>query len=260
MASYAGSDLDPVASGYIVAAMSWRCCFYLLIIVFAVLFTMEDTSFVRQSAAELNLLERIISVTLSAGEEHPAAETATSVHNAPRTYWQRMRLVETEHCDRRHWLAILNRPIFLNSFPVLLRGACVYRLKMIWLTLLTTTQLEVCLAAWYHSSTLTVGLTNVSAFLELLCGMACGGYFVNYLTIGLSQRIYEVLKPEFRLWAMAARTVFNSAGIAAHGIGRRQRHAVVSLGRVGPIHVGVRHVVAGNNLLNLCGGQLFGVG
>jgi MFS family permease len=227
LALYAGSDLGPVASGYIVAAMSWRWCFYILIIVFAVLvvvqlFAMEDTTFARQGAAERDLLEQVISVTLSApGEKLLAVETASasSLDTAPRTYWQRMRLIETEYCDRRHWLAILYRPFFLVSFPAVLWGACVYGLQMMWLTLLTTTQLEVYLAAPYHFSTLTVGLTNVSAFLGSLCGMAYGGYFVDYLTIRLSQRNHGVLEPEFRLWAMVLPTVLNAAGLVAYGIG-----------------------------------------
>ncbi len=246
LALYAGSDLGPMACGYIVETLSWRWCYYILIIIFAVLlmiqlFLMEDTSFKRHQSSDTTeeaIIEQIKShqtiisavqndfteekqgyslpvvVSRSSGEDD---ETDSSIPK--RTFWQKRRFVEVEYSDSRLWLIIMCRPFFLVTIPAVVWGGLVYGSQMMWLSLMATTQSQVYSAPPFNFSALTVGLTNVSPLVGSIFGMLYGGYFVDYLTIKLSIRNNGVMEPEFRLWAMVIPTTFNAAGLLAYGIG-----------------------------------------
>lgn len=249
LALYAGSDLGPVACGYIVESMGWRWCFYFLIIFFVVLlvvqlFYMEDTTFERienDTELEENIVQQIKShetMLSSSGAEKSGkngnvhknisdviesevdSDTASIDGSIPkRTYKQKMRLIETEYNDSRSWLTIWYRPFVLVSFPAVIYGGYVYGSQMMWLSLLQTTTSEMYSGAPYYFSALTVGLTNLSALVGSIFGMFYGGAFVDYLTIKLSERNNGILEPEFRLWAMILPTILNAAGILAYGLG-----------------------------------------
>lgn len=243
LALYAGSDLGPVACGYILQTMDWQWCYYFLIIIFAVMlviqvFYMEDTTFERREKedTELEILQQIkshhtmLSNSGAEGHEKDAFEvSANGVDDSDsssvdesiskRTYWQRMRLIENEFNDSRSWFTIWYRPFVLISFPAVIYGGVVYGSQMMWLSLMETTQSEMYSAPPYNFSTLTVGLTNLSALVGSIFGMFYGGPFVDYLTIKLSERNNGILEPEFRLWAMIVPTLLNAGGLLAYGLG-----------------------------------------
>lgn len=263
-ALYAGSDLGPVAAGYIIENMSWRWCLYFQVIILGVMlvvqiFYMEDTTFSRIGTDSFNLEENILCQIKShetiaskkgngldpvADDKNEAVVTEGGAYGADsedgqsidlgipkRTYWQRMRLIETEYSDPRSWLTIWYRPFFLVSFPAIVWGGLVYGSQMMWLSLIQTTLSELYTAAPYHMSTQEVGLTNLSAFIGSIFGMFYGGNFVDWLTIKLSERNNGVLEPEFRLWAMIVPTTFNACGILAYGLGTSYAaHWFVSVG------------------------------
>ena len=241
---YAGSDLGPVACGYIVEHLSWRWCGYIQIIIFAVtlvvcLFYMEDTTFRRDYDSlqgEEEIMHQIKSressvapqpvteksrvvIGLESDDLSDAASIASVDHSIPlRTYWQRMRLIETEYSDLRSWLTIFIRPFFLVSFPAVVWGGLIYGAQMMWLSLLATTQAEIYSYAPYNFSTPQTGLTNLGALVGSIIGMFYGGKFVDYLTVKLARRNNGIMEPEFRLWAMILPTILNAAGLLAYGL------------------------------------------
>lgn len=259
-ALYAGSDLGPVAAGYIIDNMSWKWGFYFQIIFFGVLlvaqiFYMEDTTFSRSDdnqKLEENILHQIKShATIMSsspnedvasgldGKVNPivsegiiASDNVSLDSSIPkRTYWQRMRLFETEYNDPRSWLTIWYRPFFLISFPAMIWGGLVYGSQMMWLSLIHTTLSELYSGAPYHMSTDEVGLTNLSAFVGSVFGVLYGATFVDWLTIRLSERNNGILEPEFRLWSMVIPTILNAAGLLAYGLGPSYgAHWFVSVG------------------------------
>ncbi|CAK7903995.1 protein Hol1p [[Candida] anglica] len=265
LALYAGSDLGPVACGYIVETLSWRWCYYIQIIIFGVLlivqlFYMEDTTFERIDRDDLEdkiiqqmksretilsavqngqlsqervnsdeKLNAIVSVNNSINTDDDDESVDSSI--PMRTYWQKMRLVETEYNDSRSWLTIFYRPFFLISFPAVIWGGVVYGSQMMWLSLLATTQSEIYSLPPYNFTTPQVGLTNFGALIGSLFGMAYGGPFVDWITIKLSKRNNGILEPEFRLWTMIVPTIFNAAGLLAYGLGAAyEAHWFVSAG------------------------------
>lgn len=145
---YAGSDLGPVASGFIVETMNWKWCYYFLVIFSFVLLIiqllfMEDTTFERlDNDLETDILSQMKSretfLSIPGHAEIPAE--ISSKHNylpfiqdvnssikdcsdsidysiPLRTYWQRMKLFELEYNDSRPWITIFYKPFFSNFFP-----------------------------------------------------------------------------------------------------------------------------------------------
>lgn len=111
-ALYAGSDLGPVACGYIVDAIKWRWCFYISVIIFSivmviVLFLLEDTTFRREDQ------------NLSTNKQKLDDEDGTSIdYTIPlRNRRQRLGFIETEYGDRRPWVDISVRPFYVVGFP-----------------------------------------------------------------------------------------------------------------------------------------------
>ncbi|CUM63809.1 uncharacterized protein PRCAT00001393001 [Priceomyces carsonii] len=250
LALYAGSDLGPVACGYIVERMSWRWCYWIQVIIFGVLFViqlffMEDTTFYRgDNEIEENILQQIkseevvltaiksgeipqdngnkylIQKTRRADDDLSGDEIDSVNHSIPkRTYLQKLRLIEIEYNDPRTWPTIFIRPFFLIPFPAILWGGLVYGSQMMWLSLLATTQSEIYAVSPYYFSTAQVGLTNIGALVGSILGMVYGGKFVDWLTIRLAIRNKGILEPEFRLWAMVLPALLNAAGLLAYGLG-----------------------------------------
>ncbi|CUM50704.1 uncharacterized protein AC631_04959 [Debaryomyces fabryi] len=248
-ALYAGSDLGPVACGFIIQTMSWRWCFYFQIIFFAVLlvvqlFFMEDTTFERskdvlKNFESLNVDEGITSTEIgemepyrNKNEKHKNKNNTNEIENISisdisssdsfvpiRTYWQRMRLIELEFSDSRSWFELFYKPFLLITFPSVVWGGLIYGSQMMWLSLLATTQSEIYATSPYNFSSAIVGLTNIGALIGSLIGMIYGGKFVDYCTIKLTSQNEGIFEPEFRLWTMIVPTIFNAAGLLAYGLG-----------------------------------------
>ncbi|ABN68574.1 putative ion transporter [Scheffersomyces stipitis CBS 6054] len=236
LALYAGSDLGPVACGYIVEKLSWRWCYYIQIIIYGVLliiqiFYMEDTTFRREYNAESLEAEILAQIksnktpeekvsSIEAIDDISSNDTSSINSSIPkRTYWQRIKFIELEYNDTRSWLTIFYRPFLLISFPAIIWGGVLYGAQMMWLSLLATTQSEIYSASPYFFSVPQVGLTNLGACVGSLLGMVYGGTFVDYLALRLAKRNNGILEPEFRLWAMFVPTFFNAGGLLAYGLG-----------------------------------------
>lgn len=242
LALYAGSDLGPVAAGYIVERYDWRWTFYIQIIIYGVLFVvqffvMEDTTFTRRESdnkLESEILEQIISREVEIETSNNKANAVTDIketsqsmsdadsidHSIPkRTYIQKLKPFESEYNDTRSWFTIFLGPFYLITFPALLWGGLVYGAQMMWLSLLATTQSEFYSLEPYSFTAPQVGLTNIGAFIGSVLGMFYGGRFVDYLTVRLAERNNGILEPEFRLYAMIIPTILNAAGVLAYGLG-----------------------------------------
>lgn len=168
-ALYAGSDLEPVASGFIVKTMSWRWCFYFQVIFVGVvlvvqLFYMEDTTFTRMQSVPKDdsfggSSENYLLVSPNKEgprireknkcrtndiEISPQSDDDSIDHSIMlRTYWQRMKVVELEFRDPRSWIIIFYKPLTLVTFPAVIWGGIIYGSQIMWLSLLATTQSEI---------------------------------------------------------------------------------------------------------------------
>lgn len=236
LALYLGSNLAPVASGYVVVSLDWTWCFWIFLIIMVVLlilqlFIMEDTSFRRdfnQTEFESNVLNTIKSHNSTVNRIDTKENFIIDQNNdtdsidptiPKRTYWKRMQLIELEYTDTRSWFVIFSRPFLLITFPAVAWAGIVYGAQIMWLSLLLTTQSLIFSAPPYNFSASSVGLTNLGAAVGNVLGMIYGGKFVDRLTVKLARRNNGVLEPEMRLWAMIVPTILNAGGLLAYGLG-----------------------------------------
>lgn len=254
LALYFGNYLGPAVSGYIVDRLSWQWSYYLQIIMFGLTlvvlyFFMEDSTFRRtddDAELEEEILEQIKSretnpgalekdnavyqVNEAAGSSSEAEETdSKQIHqdiddssidfNIPlRSYWQKIKIIQTEYNDTRSWLCIWYRPFLMISFPAVLWGGLIYGAQMMWLSLISTTQASIYGIAPYNFSSGQTGLVNFSPLIGNIFGMLYGGKFVDWLTIKLAERNNGVMEPEFRLYAMIVPTITNAVGLLTYGL------------------------------------------
>ncbi|KAG7663035.1 uncharacterized protein J8A68_003462 [[Candida] subhashii] len=235
---YAGSYLGPVAAGYVVDALGWRWCYYIQIIIYVALFiflafTMENTSFRRDHAAEEEFEEEVIKAVKSkeldvvtsilevgaAGGDEDSDENSIDESIPKKAYKERMKLIQTDSNDVRSWFLIFSRPFLLYSFPAVVWGGLVYGAQMMWLSLIGNTQSIIYGEPPYNFSANGVGLTNLGAFGGSVIGMVCGGYVVDHSSIWLARRNNGILEPEFRLYSMIIPTITNAGGLLAYGLG-----------------------------------------
>ncbi|EGW34166.1 ion transporter [Spathaspora passalidarum NRRL Y-27907] len=233
LALYAGSYLGPVACGYVVDGLGWRWCFWIQVVIYAIIFvlfsfTLEETSFRRDLNAEDEFEEEILSqskdkkkenIKSTSKEVDPIDRDSVDESVPKMTYKQRMRIIHTEYNDVRSWLCIFWRPFFLVSFPAVIWGGLVYGAQMMWLSLIGNSQGDIYGAEPYNFSANGIGLTNLGAACGCITGMFYGGNFVDWSTIKLAERNNGIMEPEFRLYSMVVPTVINAAGLLAYGLG-----------------------------------------
>lgn len=244
---YFGNYIAPIVSGYVVDGLGWRWSYYLQIMMFGLIFIvlafyMEDTTFRRShddSYLETDILEQIKSRESMAGPEKKSdiktevkGVLATSVselednedansidYSIPlRSYWQKMRVIQTEYNDERSWLCIWYRPFFMATFPAIIWGGIIYGAQMMWLSVISVTQASIFTAPPYNFTGGQTGLINFAPLIGNFFGMLYGGKFVDWLTIKLAQRNNGIMEPEFRLYAMIVPTITNAVGLLTYGL------------------------------------------
>lgn len=205
LALYAGSNLGPVAAGFVVDAMKWQWLFWIQLFIYAGLiiiqfFFMFDTTFNRDYEEEDRLEAEIISIVksreslaLSHGKEaRQGTKTPEYIDEvvsgsselidhtiAKRTYKDSLKLIEKEYSDPRSWFVIFFRPFLLVSFPAVVWSGLTYGAQIMWLQLMAVTQSLVFAAEPYNFSPNGVGLTNLAPFVGCCIGMLYGGNYVD---------------------------------------------------------------------------------
>ncbi|KAL6452153.1 hypothetical protein SBY92_001410 [Candida maltosa Xu316] len=243
MALYSGSYLAPVAAGYVTANpnLGWRWCFHIQSIIYGVLFiimffTFEDTTFKRDTEKEDEFEEKVLHQVQSIVSNHSVSETTDVSKNIvresfedgsvedfsdiPKTpYWQKMKLIHTEHGDKRPWLQIFIRPVFLFYFPAVIWASVCYGSQMMWLSLMGNTQTLFYASEPYNMTADKVGLTNIAAFVGVIFGMLYGGKFVDWFSLQKAKKNHGISEPEHKLWTMFVPLVTNAGGLLAYGLG-----------------------------------------
>lgn len=239
LALYFGNYIGPAISGYIVESLGWRWSYYLQIILFGctlviLAFYMEDTTFRRShdESLETDILQQIKSretvpesqQTLPESTQKEAGQIEVTSdpesmqsEQKLRSYWQKMKIIQTEYNDTRSWLCIWYRPFLMVTFPAVLWGGLIYGAQMMWLSLIATTQATI-YGLNFQFQPGAIGLTNFGSLIGAIIGMFAGGKLVDIVTIKLTERNHGVMEPEFRLYAMVLPFIANAAGLLAYGL------------------------------------------
>lgn len=241
-----GTYLGPLIGGYIADSnMGWRwvgwwsviisCC--TIVICY---FTLEETAFNR-TGYEANIVEGVrdpsrVQPTYNdkqAGEQRgsqddktvsslPAVESSPEI-DAPKTYWQRMKLISPAPnligTGFKQYFARLFHTLRIFGFPAVIYSGIQWGAQDAWLTFYLTLEEDNWTEAPWNYTDVGSGIMNVPCLIGAVIGCFWGGYMSDQFVIWMAKRNNGVREAEHRLWMMYPCALFSPLGMLLFGIG-----------------------------------------
>lgn len=225
LATFSGTYLGPVMSGYMVDGQGWRWMWWWWSIFFGVnlalvlLFFEESKYVVNEAHAQL---------TTGVEELEPVKELSSDGVNYSiplKTYAQRMAWFTT---TKGSLLPDVYEPfILLGILPAVAYTALTYGTLMAWFAIIISLQSTYLFLPPYSFSAAGVGLMNLPPFIGTIVAFFVGGYLNDKTIIWLSRRNGGIYEPEMRLWLALPMAVITPAGIVMLGVGMANVSSVI---------------------------------
>jgi MFS family permease len=243
-----GSNLAPVAAGFVTSSQGWRWVWWYFVIFFGVtlvmfIFGFEETKFNWMEALQgkdPNMDQPSSeSVTVEIGKEkqlqadplqhEPRSEHPEMLPEASRprnlsvvvidssiprkTYWQSLSFTTVSKGSWKTFARHSYQPFFiLISVPGVAYSSCVYAVLLAWSTVMTAALSTYMLDPPYNFSATGIGLMNLAPFIGTTIGCLIVGPFSDWLIVRLARRKGGIYEPEMRLWAFVPFIPFQVAG------------------------------------------------
>ncbi|KAE8369719.1 major facilitator superfamily domain-containing protein [Aspergillus caelatus] len=221
----AGAFVVPLVAGYVYVDLSWRWCFWITAIGFAVLalvlfFALEETLYPRSYNTPRATLPH-------EGNREPPSEkgckpTETGyVDNAikMKPYWQTHPLHSWGVNPSESWRDLFLRPYQLAFFPPVLWAGVFTGVSICWWAAIFTTESQFFTGPPYLWSGEKVGLTNSAALIGSILGTVFAGNVSDWFIIVAARRNNGIREPEHRLILLALTAVITSGGLVMYGKG-----------------------------------------
>ncbi|KAA8917341.1 hypothetical protein TRICI_000496 [Trichomonascus ciferrii] len=208
---YLGNNMAQVAGGYVTLSQGWRWNYWWCLILMAglqllILFTFEETKYVRNNPARPTSIAfdklQAMSVT-NAIEPNNDSKTPWIDFTIPkRTYLQKMALyTKTEAPEKSTWRKWLGPCIIIFKFPLVLFVAVQYGFSVAWTSIMSTTASLYLGKDPYNFSSAAIGNINISPFVGTVIGTIIGGILCDWSVVQLSKWNNGLFKPEYRLYS-----------------------------------------------------------
>ena len=199
-------NVTPVISGYVISGLSWRWCFWLEAILFAVLLAAVIFCF-----PETTVLHDDHGIPAVEGTSRPSDEKDECPVPVPRQQQQ------------TNLLIALVEPLTLIIHPIVAWGCIMWAVTFTWTILLGAVASQIFTAAPFNMSTVAVGnLTGIAPLIGSALGTVLGGWLCDWSSQVLSGRNNNIYEPEFRLPVILIATVAMAAG--AFGLAAATAH------------------------------------
>lgn len=242
-----GSNLAPVAAGFVTASQGWRWVWWYFVIFFGIttllfIFGFEETKFNWMEALNGQAVEvgrsSSDSVVLETNKGQPLQEKthdgesedpelAASEMSRPRnlsivaidptikrkTYWQSLVFTTKSKGPWSTFLRHSYQPFFiLFSVPGVAYSSCVYAVLLAWSTVMTAALSTYMLDPPYNFSSTGIGLMNLAPFIGNTLGCLICGPVSDWMILRLARRNNGIYEPEMRLWVFVPFIPFQVAG------------------------------------------------
>ena len=243
-----GSNLAPVAAGFVTNSQGWRWVWWYFVIFFGVtvvmfIFGFEETKFNwmealqgkdpngDQPSAESVVTEYHKEKQM---QDKPAQHEPISEHpemlpeeSRPRnlsvvvvdptmkrkTYWESLAFTTVSKGSWKTFARHSYQPfLILLSVPGVAYSSCVYAVLLAWSTVMTAALSTYMLDPPYNFSSTGIGLMNLAPFVGTTLGCLIVGPVSDWLIIRLARRKNGIYEPEMRLWAFVPFIPFQVAG------------------------------------------------
>lgn len=246
--SNTGSNLAPVAAGFITASQGWRWVWWWFVILFGVTLAMfvlgfQETKFNwmeviqgKASSADQSSAENVVieakeeksfqNKPLQDGQLNEDPEMLLE-QNRPRnlsvvevdstiqrkTYWQSLSFSTTTKGPWKTFIRHSYQPFFiLFSVPGVAYSSCVYAVLLAWSTVMTAALSTYMLDPPYNFTSTGIGLMNLAPFIGTTLGCLICGPVSDWMILRLARRKNGIYEPEMRLWAFVPFIPFQVAG------------------------------------------------
>lgn len=241
-ASNFGSNLAPVAAGFVTASQGWRWVWWYMTIFFglvliAFIFGFEESKFDWTKAVlvdrPVRSEENISSIDskdqgdgkmpVSDLEKQARSEVSPKEAAAPcawidpsiprKTYWQLMGLATTTPGPFMQFARHAYQPFqILGTIPGVAYMSLVYAVQLAWATVMAAAQSTYMQDPPYNFDSTQIGLMNLAPFIGTTLGSLICGPLSDWLILKLAKRNKGVYEPEMRLWMFVPFIPFQVAG------------------------------------------------
>ena len=232
-----GSNLGPVAAGYVIESQGWRWMWWWCVILIGanlllVLFLFEESKYTpmlngetlanqQQDDDDDNADPDAKNKALDADDALQRSITSTHRHidhGIPmKSYRERMALISPTD---ENILRNLHDPfVILFTFPAVAFTAITFGSLLAVFALIASVQATYLFLPPYNFTSVGVGLINLSGFIAAIPAVFVGGWLDDWLIVWLSKRNGGLYEPEMRLWLSLPCVILTPASVLMTGLG-----------------------------------------
>ncbi|TID27772.1 major facilitator superfamily domain-containing protein [Venturia nashicola] len=251
-----GSNLAPVAAGFITSSQGWRWVWWYFVIFFGItlvmfMFGFQESKFDWMAALQEETISPsstpsviIDGVDEKSYQDKPLKEEPLNKdpeniaeEKRPRnlsviaidttikrkTYWQTLSFVTTSAGDWSTFFRHTWQPFWiLATVPGIAYSSCVYAVLLAWSTVMTSALSTYMLDPPYNFSSTSIGLMNLAPFIGTTLGSLICGPVSDWMVLRLARRKGGVYEPEMRLYCFVPFIPFQVAGAFWFGYALKQ--------------------------------------
>ena len=215
-----GSFLGPIATGFVIDSMGWRCpssfplqsspaqltvqigvywfyAIFLFSVAALVFFALEETGFPRRTY-----------------EQTDPNETRSS--DPPKTYLQKLQLITILPVPTSLYRTATT-PILLLTSPIIWWCGIMYGFAVAWLTIMAYESTTIFMT--YNFSSSALGLTNIAPLIGACLVIYLGGAGTDRFMVFKARRNAGIMEPETRLYSVFFAGPIMAAGLILYGVG-----------------------------------------
>ena len=232
-----GSNLGPVAAGYVIESQGWRWMWWWCVILIGanlllVIFLFEESKYTPilngETLANQNDPGDDKDVFPDPDEEKKARDadealqrSITHCHidqNIPmKSYRERMALITPT--DENVFRNLHDPFVILLTFPAVAFTAITFGTLLAVFALIVSVQATYLFLPPYNFTAIGVGLINLSGFIAAIPAAFVGGWLDDWLIVWLSKRNGGLYEPEMRLWLSLPCVILTPASVLMTGLG-----------------------------------------
>ncbi|CAP85780.1 Pc20g04510 [Penicillium rubens Wisconsin 54-1255] len=215
-----GSFLGPIATGFVIDSMGWRCpssfplqsspaqltvqigvywfyAIFLFSVAALVFFALEETGFPRRTYQQTD-----------------PNETRSS--DPPKTYLQKLQLITILPVPTSLYRTATT-PILLLTSPIIWWCGIMYGFAVAWLTIMAYESTTIFMT--YNFSSSALGLTNIAPLIGACLVIYLGGAGTDRFMVFKARRNAGIMEPETRLYSVFFAGPIMAAGLILYGVG-----------------------------------------
>ncbi|KAJ5271025.1 hypothetical protein N7505_006783 [Penicillium chrysogenum] len=215
-----GSFLGPIATGFVIDSMGWRCpssfplqsspaqltvqigvywfyAIFLFSVAALVFFALEETGFPRRTYPQTD-----------------PNETRSS--DPPKTYLQKLQLITILPVPTSLYRTATT-PILLLTSPIIWWCGIMYGFAVAWLTIMAYESTTIFMT--YNFSSSALGLTNIAPLIGACLVIYLGGAGTDRFMVFKARRNAGIMEPETRLYSVFFAGPIMAAGLILYGVG-----------------------------------------